>query len=185
MVEAAVQRNINFNLTASMNSVFNANTNFNLTFADNVLYSSGTTVDYQTDGITNVISVSATQPTGSRIIVSGMNITITLNTAALSNPSQEFVTATILHEVLHAYFRYVNNSSSFDHYTMVSEYIPWFVAALTATYPNLSTADATALAYGGLTDQTNAMATVSPSVLNSYNLVNASYKNASSGTPCH
>lgn len=112
-----------------------------------------------------------------------MSLLVTLNNAALKNASEEFVTETILHEALHAYFKSLN--TSFDHTVMINQYIPWFKSSMQAIYPNMSDADLTALAYGGLLDDSGMFTSTEQGMINAYTMINRSYQTSQSGTPCH
>jgi hypothetical protein len=179
MVEAAISRNIEFDLQNSMNRIFGNNANFNLTFNDNPK----NLIDPTDDGETTPTYTDAYIQAGTnRTIITGMDIDITLNSKILSGSSQEFVTATILHEALHAYFRTIGTMD--DHNVMVIQYIPWFESTLKAIYPSMSDSDAQALAFGGLT-QTMAMSVSSYSGQKSFlDNINNIYKDGAKGTPC-
>jgi hypothetical protein len=185
MVAAAITRNIQYNLTQSMNSIFGRNANFNLEFIDAPLASS-------TDGITQTIAIDGHyiyEPDGVTIQritdIKGMDVRITLNSTTLPNASEEYITATILHEALHAYFRAGNNVSSFDHNTMVNQYIPWYEAIMSSMYVSMSTPDLRGLAYGGLMNEAAFTTSTEYAMKNAYSLINDSYKGARSGTACH
>jgi hypothetical protein len=78
---------------------------------------------------------------------------IALNTFALQYSSQEKITATILHELLHIYLRldaprtYTSNE---QHAAMAGNYVNLLKTSLMRVFPNLSDEDATALSWGGL-----------------------------------
>lgn len=100
-----------------------------------------TSLPASTDAIT-----SATESGG---IVS-MDIDLNLN--VLPNSSQEYIIATILHEVLHAQFHVSGMNDVLDHDTMANEYISLMADALQEIFPNLANDRevAVALAWGGL-----------------------------------
>lgn len=77
---------------------------------------------------------------------------ITLNSTALANASQEFIAKVIYHEVLHVY---LGGSLNSDHQTMAANYVSPLMNTLTSLFPNLSFTDAQALSWSGLKD-TNA-----------------------------
>jgi len=179
MVNAAINRNIQYNLKESMNGIFGGKqTNFNLDFIDGPLAT-------QTDGVTDVLNSTGNYNTTEQRYTEllSMSVRITLNSSTLPGGSEEFTTATILHEALHAYFRLTN--TSFDHEVMVSKYIPWFTSALKSIYPIITDYDATALAYGGLTQTAGALMGNQSAMLNDYLITNGDYKTAKSGTACH
>ncbi|RKR81554.1 hypothetical protein BDD43_1701 [Mucilaginibacter gracilis] len=179
MVAAAISRNIQLDLNKSMNGIFNSNTNFNLEFIDGTLAPS-------LSGVTNVIDRNGTYDSGQQrlINVSKMSLQIELN-SSLSGASQEFITATILHEVLHAYFRTIYSTATFDHEVMVKEYLPWFMSALQSIYPRMTEFDQKSLAYGGLTDTVAFISSADNSMLNFYLNNNTTFRDGSSGTPCN
>lgn len=86
-----------------------------------------------------------------RTTPSGGLITIALNECALQNASQEYVAATIYHEILHAYFfAHDRNSGLTQHSDMANKYINAMTNTLMEYFPNLSYQDAEALSWRGL-----------------------------------
>ena len=122
-------------------------------------------------------------PNSNLVDITGLDLIITLNNAALSEASEEFITATVLHEALHAYFR--TSQSVLDHETMVSQYIPWFTDILHSLYPDIPPLELTALAYGGLKETVGFQTGTSPTLLNFYYQANNDYKISRLGKPCH
>ncbi|MDN5284355.1 MAG: hypothetical protein JWR38_629 [Mucilaginibacter sp.] len=180
MVNTAVSKNITFSLNESMNSIFNSNTNFNLNFRDAV----GSTFSEPTiDGTTDVDFVHFTN-INSRRVIDAMDLIITLNKTGLSNASQEFVTATIMHEALHAYLSYSQTIVN-QHMDMARNYISVMTDQLLKLYPNLTPNDAKDLAWGGLeTDAGDLYTSLSQEEKNRIEITNKSYKSGNSGNPC-
>jgi hypothetical protein len=182
LVDSAIKRDVGYELKQSMNGIFNTNTKFNLDFYDKPLA-------YFTDGETEPTEITGSyvyRPDGTieRITnITGMDIKITLNSSTLPNSTEEYVTATILHEALHAYFKSAN--TTFDHDIMVRKYIPWYKASLHAIYPSMTEGDLTGLAYGGLMQEAAFQTSSEYAMKSLYEGVNDSYKHARSGIPCH
>ncbi|EHQ25530.1 hypothetical protein [Mucilaginibacter paludis] len=178
MVSEALKNNIQYELKKSMNGIFANSTKFNLSFIDTLL-------EPHTDGITTVTRTSTSAiDGGSRLRIDGIDITIALNSYTLPGASKEYISVTILHEALHAYFRTLGYTS-FQHDVMVTSYIPWFVTALQGLYPNITEPDAKALAYGGLMDSVAFFSSEEQAMTSAYGIVNNNYKTAASGTPCN
>lgn len=75
------------------------------------------------------------------------NLRITLNTPQLATASKEYIAATIMHEVLHAYFKALNvNPLMEDHNEMGLLYVDEMAAGIREVYPSISADDAKALA---------------------------------------
>jgi len=75
---------------------------------------------------------------------------IELNLAALNYSSNENITATIYHEIIHAYF-YTQQVPKAQHHDIMADVWRGVIASqLLIDYPNLSQSDADALAWGGL-----------------------------------
>lgn len=176
MVDAAIKGDIVFDLKQSMNSIFNTNTDFNLEFVDNTLSST-------LDGATDVLQAGGDPvPNSDRFILKTLSLRITLNSATLPSASKEYITATILHEVLHAYFR--KSRVGFDHQVMFEEYIPWYTSILKTMYPGMDPNDTQALAYGGLQDAPSYIGSLTSLQKQSYKEANDKYRSGTSGTPC-
>jgi hypothetical protein len=93
---------------------------------------------------------SGTYPNAvSRVILSSTN---------LVNASQEYLAATLMHEILHAYFRLAKvnptttDFNNKDRRLMANDYVCIIADALTEMFPDLDYKDATALSWGGLED---------------------------------
>jgi len=182
MVDAAITRDINYDLTHSMDNIFNTNTKFNLNFIDGPFYNNDGSINYTTQGFTH--KNGSVSNLNGRTIVTSMTLDIKLNSNTLPKASQEFTSAIILHEALHAYFQVTGQID--DHNVMVTNYIPWFESTLHTMYPLITPGDIEALAYSGLTDsQAFGTPPVNTSLRDYYNTVQNSYQHGSSGTPCH
>ena len=121
-------------------------------------------------------------------------IEIALNQLALAHSSSEYISATVLHEILHAYLGVDLGLYSRDetqHNAMANGYINTMTNILKRLYPTLNEEDAWALAWGGLglTDAWQNLltaqqrATIIQTNTNHKNLNNAN--SGSYGTPCN
>lgn len=86
-----------------------------------------------------------------------IDIGITLNKAGMANSSREYVASTILHEMIHGFFdangqQPLSDQNNIHHQVMANEYIAKMADALMKLFPTLPSSDATALAWGGLTE---------------------------------
>ncbi len=97
-----------------------------------------------------------------------LNIDIYLNTNVLQNSSQEYIAATILHEVIHGYFNYLDSTNPVlgqqlfpifysslsnengQHDVMAFQYVNKIQGTILDAYPDLPIPVAEALAWGGL-----------------------------------
>jgi len=183
MVKAAINRDIKYNLQKSMVGIFGGDqTTFNLNFIDGPFYNSDGSINITTQGTTH--SIARKENFNGRFIITSMNVEIMLNSNTLPNASQEFTSAIILHEALHAYFAETGQIDAHD--VMVNHYIPWFEATLQSMYPTISPGDIEALAYSGLTDsQAFGTPPANTSLRDHYNTVQNLYQHGNSGTPCN
>jgi len=101
---------------------------------------------------------------------------IVLNSTLMANASQEFVTATIYHEVLHVF---INNTETYDHNKMSTEYVTPMIQALMSWFP-LSYEDAEALAWSGL----QSTPAYPQNKRSDMNLINNKYLNRTYGHAC-
>ncbi|PSL47514.1 hypothetical protein CLV51_102371 [Chitinophaga niastensis] len=115
------------------------------------------------------------------------NLTITLNTTDLKNSSKEYVAATILHEVIHGYFRAVNENKLLDHNDMGLFYIDKMAAGIKEVYPTISNDDATALAWGGVHESYawSELVRKDPAAAKKILDTNTKYKAGTSGIKCN
>lgn len=166
-----INNDLKFNLKESMNSIFNANDQINLNFFDANMGASidGTAqlANYWNDG-------------GEKYVV----VNINLNNTTLPNSSAEYVASTIIHEALHAFFRYKGQLSSLDHDVMASQYISYFEAAMRDIFPNIDNVDNNHLAWGGLgeTARWNALSSAQKTVIAA---TNRAFKAGTVGHPCN
>lgn len=179
MVQLAIDRGINFSAEETLKSIFGENSNINLFFGEKNYANSGT------DGGTLINRVLK----NANGTIARLDITISLNTPILQNASQEYITATILHEALHAYFDFKNGQSdeTGQHVTMSSQpYITQFSAKMQQIYPNMSNEDALALAWGGLegTPAYDDLRAAQPYNVGQMFLANGQYKDGEKGTQC-
>lgn len=122
------------------------------------------------------------EPTGSMI-----NINITLNTV-LANGSQEYIAATMLHEMVHGYFYvkyHISNNNPWDHGQMAGDaFFNSMVQTLQEMYPALSMTDATALTWIGL-QKTQQYLDLPISQRLNIESIAAKYRSGASGTKCN
>ena len=184
MVQASIDNNIKLTLSQSMNSIFGLSANFNLTYTDAILHNNDGSIDYKTDGNTTPLYIGREKQSGTgRILITSLDLSIVFNNAALQTASKEFISATILHEALHAYFRSFGGLD--DHDTMVNSYIPWFESSLKSLYPTMDDGNVQALAYGGLTSTMAFSISAYSTSSNTFNTINQYYKDGTWGSPCN
>lgn len=87
----------------------------------------------------------------------GLSQQIAFNENILSKKSEEYIVATVYHEILHAYLGNIlakdtdgNLIIPSDHENMVYNYLNMLIADLQSLYPNMGDTDAWALSWGGL-----------------------------------
>ena len=116
------------------------------------------------------------------------------------NSSKQYITATIIHELLHAYMDYetrvkknptfLNKDESQQHEYMAANYVDDMRDIITALYPDFSVNEAEALAWGGLEGtaayQTQVVAAGKETFKNEVNLreKNVTGTNNWRGKPC-
>jgi hypothetical protein len=102
---------------------------------------------------------------------------ISLNFAALDNASNEYVAATIYHEIIHASLTLQGIDD--QHNVMANEWLDDMSNQMQADFPNLTKQDADALAWGGLheTNAWKAMVKQDPEITNSIINLNKNHKN--------
>jgi hypothetical protein len=134
-VNKAVDSQFKNQITSLINSAFGESEKFDIILEDNNLN------DNSLDGITGV---SFTETV--------MTFTITLNSEVLTSSSQEYILATVFHELLHAYMGHLGidkSSISIDHENMANNYLNMLSKALMEHY-SISGTNANYLAWGGL-----------------------------------
>ena len=114
---------------------------------------------------------------GDEIPLNPDNSEIRLNTNALANASEEYIAATIFHEILHSYLTlYEDFDRNLHHDEMANKYVYPMADAIKAMYPSISTQDAIDLAWGGL-HATNAWNELSSGAKDRINETIEKYKN--------
>ncbi len=92
-----------------------------------------------------------TEPASTRVDSwAPLQITTTLNTAVLSNASEEYTTIVIYHEIVHGILYAQGKQGDLQHAEILENYINDLVNAAIDLYPNLSVQDARAIAMNGL-----------------------------------
>jgi hypothetical protein len=119
----------------------------------------------------------------------GFVATIHLNANILPTSSKEYIAATAMHEILHAYMDFDNVLAGFNqHGYMVTNYLYAMSYDLKQLFPGISDDDATALAWGGLGETTAWLDLVRdhPDQANAIVEKNKQYKDATGtkGTRC-
>ncbi|MET3874802.1 hypothetical protein [Chitinophaga sp. OAE865] len=139
-IRLALDKGLKNEITTTFNNLFSGTDGFDITFKEAALAK----------------STSAQTETVSRY-----DIEITLNNITLPNSSKEFITATILHEAVHAMYDAKGvstgaNRLSFSEYVqhnlMADRYVKEIASALRAIFPTLPEDDSKALAWEGLQD---------------------------------
>jgi len=145
LVNDIISKGIEFTTEQTLNSIFGSNSKINLTFAQ-ANYSSA-----DTDGSTTPPSVVL----NSDQTIKSFDITLKLNEKTMPNAAKEYISATVIHETLHAYFSYRDKelNPTGQHNEMATDiYVAWFINAIKNIYPTISDFNAKALAWGGLED---------------------------------
>jgi hypothetical protein len=168
-VDKAVNNDFRNKITNLIWNAFGESANFDIEFEDQDL--GDPTLDGQT-----AISISGDVVT----------FKITLNPGALNSASQEYIMATVFHEMLHAYMGYLdinasNNSS--DHINMANNYLNLLADALMEHF-SISSTDATHLSWGGL-HETQAWANLSTGTKNQIINTNQQYRTSIKGQICN
>jgi hypothetical protein len=112
-------------------------------------------------------------------------VILKFNECALHNASQEYIAATLYHEILHAYF-FADGRNIDDHQEMATKYINAMKNTLLEHFPNLTNLDAEALAWGGLS-KSQAWQTFQQNDLGrtlDIQNTNRKHKRGQAGTPC-
>jgi len=155
------------------NSFFGTSDSFNMNFLD--VKSLPDTIDGVTDCAGNIPHIFTAD--------------IKLNANTLSTASKEYIAATIMHEVIHAYLTlYGTNGSLNQHTDMATNYLSIMAIDLKLLYPGITEEDATALSWGGLgeTQLWKDLVRDHPDQANKIVDINNQYKNATGtkGTRC-
>ncbi len=175
-VNDAISRDCKNEITSFVNTVFGNSDKFHLKFSDEVFAGADATDD-------------ARASTGPILNYTETKTVISFNNGQLGNASKEYIAATILHEVVHAWIDYkfptpIDNAH--QHSLMAgSNRFNLMRSALLEMYPNLPPQDATDLTWGGLYN-TIEYVNLSPTEKNRIEQTNSDYKNRTNnkGTPC-
>jgi len=178
LVQNIINNNIEYETDAALQSIFNTNSSINLNFLDG-------NIPQPTNGI---VRDAVTTGTSQGALINGnykLNLTITLNLPSLQNASQEYITATIIHEAIHAYLDYTKTITN-QHLVMATSYIQLMANTLISMY-GISPDDATALAWGGLEDDAGALWTDNMAQFQRDVILNTNnaYITGTKGTKCH
>jgi len=124
-------------------------------------------------------------------------MSINLNFAALDNASNEYIAATIYHELIHVSLNIQGiTGNDSQHETMAQDYRDDMSNQLQADFPDLSKEDADALAWGGLSTSNDWAKIINSDIINNtgitgnINAINTNFKNLNNstngeyGTPC-
>ena len=134
-----ISNSFNNNITNILHNTFNATNDYNLLFMDGNL----------NDNSLDAYTYPPIPYQNSRI-----ELQIILNTGVLKGASNEYIAATIYHEVIHAYKIARGNGffgdESTQHQTMALNYLNSMIDFLRNAYPNLTRDEAEALSWGGL-----------------------------------
>ncbi len=171
-VDNAISKDCRNKITGFVNTVFGSGNQFNLQFL-NSYFPAGDLRDAET-----VVAYVS----GSTISLS----IITFNLNQLNNASVEYITATILHEVIHAWidFQYPAGTALTQHEMMASQYRRGLIeAALQQMFTGMSPQEASDLSWGGL-QNTTAYNSLPSSERQRIEQANVDFKNHVLGTPC-
>ncbi len=177
MVSEVLSKNIQYDINNTLNSIFGDNSNVNLNILDaNLPAENGIDLDAKTTH--GLRSGSIQQGNLS------LNVTITLNDLVLTNASKEYITASIIHEAIHAFLDYTTTLLN-QHLDMVSNYMTSMQSTLKSIYPTLDDNTVLALTWGGLEGDAGSLWTDKSNLEQDLiNLTNINYKNGNLGTKC-
>ncbi|MBL7733757.1 MAG: hypothetical protein JNM88_21480 [Chitinophagaceae bacterium] len=116
------------------------------------------------------------------------NSVINLNVNILPSTSQEYIAATIYHEIVHSYLTYNGTYGELtQHQAMAESYVDHMASSLMQLFPNMELYTATALAWQGLQGTTawNNFAAAHPADAALYNSINTAHRAGSTGTDCN
>ncbi|MFC6100886.1 hypothetical protein [Olivibacter domesticus] len=118
-------------------------------------------------------------------------IQIALNSDVLAGAAQEYIAATIMHEVVHAYMDVRGNplkdQNYLQHMEMAAFYVSKMQHGLMETFPGITADPAEALAWGGLRESLSwqSMVGSSPTKANQIVNTNSQYRTGGAGTHCN
>nr|WP_295875941.1 hypothetical protein [uncultured Chitinophaga sp.] len=117
------------------------------------------------------------------------NMNITLNSKLITkfNSSKEYIVATILHEVIHAYLLAKKVNPLVDHNEMGLFYIDKMASGIKTVFPTISDDNAKALAWGGVHESYawKQLVRTSPTAAQKIIEINKNYRTSVSGTKCN
>jgi uncharacterized membrane protein YgcG len=115
-----------------------------------------------------------------------LSVTITLNTNMLANASKEYIAASILHEVMHAYLNGLGpTNESWSHEEMAEIYFEDVHSALQNMFQNtMSQEDAEALTWGGLEETLGYEYDIPQDRKDNLAMINSQYLVKEKGTGC-
>ncbi|WP_142687432.1 SprT-like domain-containing protein [Chitinophaga polysaccharea] len=116
-----------------------------------------------------------------------LKVDVYLNNPLLECASQEYIAATLLHEIAHGILTYENiDGSNAQHNEMFKKYRKEIAAGLREMFPGINKDDADVLAYEGLdgTIWGSAFKTAFPKSCNTMVVIMDAYRNGNKGTKC-
>lgn len=113
-------------------------------------------------------------------------LNIKLNSTALADATKEYISATIYHEIVHAYLRATGMMSRLQQEDAIAyDYVTCLIAALQETFPSMSLDSATALSWGGLEGTPTYNNTLTDTQKTNYLLENNYQHAGQNGTTCN
>lgn len=171
-LDAAIIDGLSNNITDLLKNTFGEKSDFNLKFVDEPLN------NMMKDGTTRAFMWQNGR----------LDITVILNTEVLPDASKEFTTATIYHEIIHAYLRTKGVEDKItQENTIANTYQLQIKSALMSLFPSLDPTEATALSWGGLSDTTawSIYQTANPTDALNLLSLNAQHRVLTKGTGCN
>ncbi len=176
MVNAIIAKGLKTELNKLIQGIFGGSAQPLLDFEDSSILQEGLpdTVAGKTNGLWH------DQAHGGGLI----SAKVYLNVKILPNASKEYIAATIIHELLHAYIDH-NGIPTNSHEEMATKYFSLMTKSLQNLF-TLSDDEAKALTWGGL-EKTLGYTTnvISNNLKPTYNSFNSEYKNKTKGTGCN
>lgn len=113
-------------------------------------------------------------------------INIDLNINVLLGAAKEYIAATMFHESIHAYLAATSRMSDLDHQVMADLYISKMIEGIQELHPSISSADAEALAWGGLQETAvwSELLISDPVKANLIRQTNNNFRNGDVGNTC-
>lgn len=166
-IAKALASNLTNKISTLINQTFNVDNFYNITFGQG-------SFPYELDAATTVSNIGP----------STLSIATYFNENTLPYASQEYIVATVYHEVLHAALLYDGLVGAEAHEeTIANGYIDRLTSALLENFPGLSADEARRLSWGGL-EWTKAYNNLSTAEKAAIEDVNENHKNNISGTGC-